>query len=128
MLVNFGAYVSYGRMDSIDYEVEVELTEEEYERVKESCKTHMRMREDDAISDIYDKVYQAALKLDLDVMKSDKEMLAEKMAWHLGISDEEALEREYTDEEIVAMLESEENRGVSYPHDLEEARDFEDGE
>lgn len=118
--VTFGAYVRYGKLDSVDYEVEVELTPDEYERLKESAKTHMRMIDDPEISDIYDQAYQAALDLDLDVMRDDKELLAEKMAWHLDISEEEALEREYTDDEIIEMLEDEGIRGISYPDGLED--------
>ncbi len=128
MFVTFGAYVRYGKLDSVDYDVEVELTEEEYERVKESSKTHWRMREDDSISDIYDRVYEAALDIDLEVMRDTPELLAEKMAWYLDISEEEALERYFEDEEIIEMLENEGDRGISYPSDLEDERDFEEEE
>lgn len=120
LLVTFGAYVSYGKMDSVDYEVDIELTKEEYERLKVSCKNHWRMRDDDAVADIYSRAYQAALDIDLDVMRSDEDMLAERMAWYLGITEEEARENEYTDEEIIAMLESEGDRGITYPDGIEE--------
>lgn len=128
MFVTFGAYVRYGKLDSVDYDVEVELTEEEYERVKESSKTHWRMRDDDSISDIYDRVYEAALDIDLEVMRDTPELLAEKMAWYLDISEEEALERFFEDEEIIEMLENEGDRGISYPSNLEDERDFEEEE
>lgn len=124
--VTFGAYVSYGKLDSVDYEVEVALTKEEYERLKSSCKDHWRMRDDDAIADIYDQAYQAALDLDLDVMREDEDLLAEKMAWHLDITEEEAKEREYTDEEIIEMLENDGDRGITYPTGLEDELDEEE--
>ena len=126
ILVTFKGYVSYGKLDSVDYDVDVELTKEEYERLKASCKDHWRMSDDETIADIYNKAYQAALELDIEVMREDEEMLAEKMAWYLGIDEDEALEREYDDDEIAEMLEEEGSRGVTYPDALMEEMDEEE--
>ena len=81
------------------------------------------MDEDDEIADIYDMAYSASLDMDIDVLRDDEDLLAEKMAWHLDISEEEASEREYTDEEIIEMLEAEGTRGINYPEDLDEPDD-----
>ena len=67
--------------------------------------------------------YSASLDMDIEVLRDDEELLAEKMAWHLDISEEEASEREYTDEEIIEMLEAEGTRGINYPEDLDEPDD-----
>ena len=124
MLVTFKANVSYGKLDSVSYDVTIDITEEDYERLKASAKEHIRMIDDPEISDIYDEAYQAAIDIDYDVLIGEEDILAEKMAWYLGISEEEAAEREYEYEEIIAMLEAEGERGIGYPADLEEERDF----
>lgn len=123
MYVTFPGYVRFGKLDGTDFEVDVELTDEEYERLKASRKTHWDMDEDDEIADIYDMAYSASLDMDIDVLRDDEDLLAEKMAWHLDISEEEASEREYTDEEIIEMLEAEGTRGINYPEDLDEPDD-----
>ena len=120
MKVAFCAYVNYGYLESVDYEVEVELTKEEYARVRNSAEEYMRMSEDESIADIYQKVYQAALQLDLKVMREDKSALAEKMEAYLKIPYADAFEREYSDEEIIDMLEHEGSRGIGYPEEFEE--------
>ncbi len=122
MIVTFGAYVHYGKLDSSDYEVDVDVTEEEFRRVIESAKTHDRFSEDDSVKDIYDKVYAAALALDLNEIKRWPDLydLADRMASHLGISEEEAETRNFSDEEITEMLENEGIRRVSYPVNIEE--------
>lgn len=125
-LVTFCGYVSYGKLDCVDYDVDVLLTEEDYERLKVSAKDHMRMADDPAISDIYNKAYQAALDLDIEVIREDKKRLADRMAWYLGIDVEEAIKREYTDEEIIEMLESEGFRSIGYPSEIEDAMWYED--
>ena len=126
MLITFKGYVSYGKLDSVEYDVDVLISEEDYERLKVSAKNHMRMAEDSAISDIYEKVYQAALNLDVEVLREDEEMLADKMAWYLDLTPEEAAEREYSDEEIEEMFEAEGARSVGYPSEIEEALRYKD--
>lgn len=120
MEIDFNAYVRYGKLDSVDYEVNVEITEEEFARLVESAKTHFRFCDDPDVVDIYDKAYKAALELDVDVLKNLPEELATKMAYYKNISEEDAAKQTYTDEEIAEMLEMDGSRGVGYPSDLED--------
>ncbi len=120
MLVGFNASVTYSRLYGITYEVDVELTDEEYERLKESSKNHVRMAEDETVSDIYAKAYRVALGLDTQMLRDDPKSLAEKMAWYCGITVAEAAHRQYSDEEIASMLEKEGQRSIGYPPEFEE--------
>lgn len=117
--VAFIAYVNFGKCDDASYDVEVKLTDEEYNRVKQSMEEYECMNEDESISDIYEKVYKAALNMDIEALRDDKKYLAERMEEHLDISYEDAFAREYTDEEITDMLE-ENHRSVNYPDLLED--------
>ena len=58
---------SAGKGDTWDYDLDVELTDEEAERLEESARKEPRwhLDEDPEISDIYDKVYDAAYENEL---------------------------------------------------------------
>ena len=55
-----------GKGDTWDYDLEVELTDEEAERLEASARKGSRwhLNEDPEISDIYDKVYDRQRKTD----------------------------------------------------------------
>ena len=63
----FGAWVSFGKGDSGETEFDLELTDEEYDRMEALRKTPADEREEfcecKALSDIYEKAYEAAVKL-----------------------------------------------------------------
>lgn len=120
MKTTFRAYVSYGKLDTVEYEVDVDISEEEYRRVAESAKTHMRFSEDRDVGDIYEKAYQAALRLDIKVLRDLPDELNEKMAYYLGININESEKREYTDDDIAQMLKSEGYRHIGYPEEMED--------
>ena len=125
MKTTFRAYVSYGKLDTVEYEVDVDISEEEYRRVVESAKTHMRFSEDPDVGDIYEKAYHAALRLDINVLRDLPEELNEKMTYHLGINKNESEKREYTDDDIAQMLKSEGSRCIGYPEEMEDLIDNE---
>ena len=58
---------SFGKGDSWDNEIDVELTNKDAARLEESARKESRWRldEDPEIDDIYDKVYKAAYKQEI---------------------------------------------------------------
>lgn len=54
----------FGKMDSCDCQIDIELTDEEAQRLEQSAHAESRWRldEDESISDIFDKVYAAIYK------------------------------------------------------------------
>lgn len=118
MKVRFTAWINDGHHMTNDWEVPMEITEEEYQRLLKSAKTHSRFVEDDEVRDIYDKAYRTMLEEDLEFM--DEEDLIEKMADYLDISEEEAEEREFEDDEILEMLDWEGIRNLGYPVEIQD--------
>lgn len=61
----FGAWVRFGKGDSGETEFELELTDEEFERMEALRNTPADDREEfcecESLSDIYDKAYEAAV-------------------------------------------------------------------
>lgn len=64
---HFGAWVSFGKGDSGETEFDLELTDEEFERMEALRKTPADEREEfrncKALNDIYKKAYEAAVSL-----------------------------------------------------------------
>ena len=124
MNLTFRVCVSYGRHDGGDLEFDYEITEEEYERLKKSAKNHSEMSEDPEIADIYNDVRDEFLMIESDSFEmTDEVSIAEKMADYLGIPFEEALERDFSEDEIEEMFEESIEKGnmyVFYPDELTE--------
>ena len=124
MNLTFRVCVSYGRHDGGDLEFDYDVSEEDYERLKKSAKNHKDMGEDPEIADIYGEVYDEFLMLEADSFDmTDEISIAEKMADYLNISFEEALERDYSEDEIDEMFEAWQEAGrtyVFYPDELTE--------
>ena len=60
MLVTFDCWLSFGKGNSGDSSVEVEITEEEYARLKKAEASGEAFGECEAVADIYDRVYAIA--------------------------------------------------------------------
>ena len=53
MKVTFLFSAVFGKGDSTDWEADVEITEEEYGRIEEACRTGMDFRDCEEVEDIY---------------------------------------------------------------------------
>ena len=60
MLVTFDCWCNFGKGNSGDSFVEVEITEEEYERLREAEASGEDFDECEAVADIYERVYAIA--------------------------------------------------------------------
>ena len=85
---------------------------------KESV-TYRILEEDDSLSDIYSKVYQRAVEIDVDELKEDEDYLADLMSDYLGLDPDDE-DFEYSDEDIWDMMESYWTRHVGYPEELDQ--------
>lgn len=113
MKIKFPAWLSYGRHDYTDWDVEVDITEEEYQRLVQSAKENNTFDADETVRDIYDKVFDAMLDVELEVL--EPEDIVDRMASFRGISFEEADNQEFEYDEIKEMLQWEGGYGVGYP-------------
>lgn len=60
MLVTFDYWLSFGKGDSGEAYIDVEITEEEYERLKEAQEICYDFDECEAVADIYNRIYELA--------------------------------------------------------------------
>lgn len=58
MLVTFNYSISFGRGDGADSYVEMEITEEEYERLQEAQESGEDFEDCELVEDIYERVYE----------------------------------------------------------------------
>lgn len=60
MLVTFNYSISFGRGDGADSYVEMEITEEEYARLREAQESGEDFKDCESVEDIYERVYDLA--------------------------------------------------------------------
>jgi hypothetical protein len=60
MLVNFDYSISFGKGDSGESWIEMEVTEEEYERLQEAQESGEEFEDCESVKDIYDRAYDLA--------------------------------------------------------------------
>ena len=86
-----------GKGDTWSYDLDVELTDEEAERLEASARKEPRWRleEDPEISDIYDKVYEALLENE--IKNVDEDHIADELDDYLS-DDDNWEDPEYSDE------------------------------
>ena len=60
MLITFDYSLSYGKGDSGESYVEMEVTEEEYERLQEAQTSGEEFEDCELVADIYNRVYELA--------------------------------------------------------------------
>lgn len=56
--MQFDCWMNWGKGDSTDWEIEVDVTEEEYERLKEVAVEGLEFDEAESVKDIYNRVYK----------------------------------------------------------------------
>ena len=80
-IITFGAYTSFGKCDSVDWEFDYEVTEEEYNRLIEAAKEYYDFDEAEEVADIYSKVYEAAvIQATKDCIENDPESIEDYLS------------------------------------------------
>ena len=120
MIVSFPYYVSFGKLDSVDCEIDVELTEAETKILFDSaCKEkYDRLGEDEATEAIYEKVYSAIMQEQYQLLLDD-ESLKDELGEYLELDEKEIETYKFTIEEIEEYLTEYLSLGILYPEDLD---------
>ena len=114
-VVVFPYYVNFGGGDSVDAEVEVKLSEKDYQRLVKSANAVPRwhLDEDDEIVDIYRKVYAAIVKQNKIEFQEDPELIEDFLEdyddYEEGMKITTEMVEEYLDQFIV---------GITYPEEF----------
>ena len=108
----FPYYYSFGKGDSVDCELDIELTDEQAARLEASAKEEYRFRlyEDDKIKDICDEVCSIILEHDKQIIREDPFTVADYFDVPEGDVTEELIEQYF---EKISM-------GVNYPEKLQD--------
>ena len=112
----FPYYISFGKGDSVDCEISIELTEEDTARLVASAKEggRFRLSEDERIKDIYDMVFTAIMDREKQALMDDPEPVEDA----LSREDDCDPDAEITEEQIDAYLD-ELDIDVNYPEELQ---------
>ena len=119
----FPYYVSYGKLDGRDGEIEYDLTDEQAERLELSARADYRFHlfEDDELEDIYNEILDSVYEQIIDTMIDDggsflDDIIADYGKKHPGESERDLVRYYLNDLEI----------GINYPEELQDLGD--DGE
>lgn len=108
-----------GKLDHVPCIVDVEISEDEYRRIKESFDSgnYMSMEEDFSLEDITDKVYEASLAFDASVYPDLQDELIQLIMDSKDVDDDEAEEiaESISMDEIKEMLDDLYPRIIGYP-------------
>ena len=112
--VVFPYFVGIAKGESSDGEVEIELTDEEYVRLKKSFDEgkFLRIDNDPAIDDIWRKAFQAAMDIERDNLEAFPEIVEDFFSW------DDDFDGEVTDEWIDRYID-ELRCGFNYPYELD---------
>jgi len=118
----FPYYISFGKGDSSDNKIEIELTEKEAERLVDSLTKQYRLRlsEDENIADIYDKVLEQVIQVEIESLRGDDEYMREVVGEYLELDEAEIEKYDFSDEEITEYLTDYLEIGVNYPEEIQE--------
>lgn len=113
----FPYYVSFGKNDSVNCEIDIELSDEDADRLEKSAHEEPRFRldEDDKIGDIYDMVYQTIIDQEKDSLLDDPSPVEDTLSWDEDYDPDVGV----TEKDIDAYLD-ELSFGVNYPEELQE--------
>ena len=112
----FPYFISFGKEDSVDCEISIELTDEDAARLVTSANEggRFRLSEDDRISDIYDAVFTAIMDQEKQALMEDPEPVADALSWEEDFDPDEDI----TEEQIDAYLDDLE-MDINYPEELQ---------
>ncbi len=102
-------FVGMSKGESTDGKLEIELTDEEFERLKKSFdEGHIRIDSDPNVDDIWRKAYEMIIDIERSNLEAFPEIVEDFFSW------DEDFDGEVTDEWIEAYLD-EMRSGINYP-------------
>lgn len=112
----FPYFISFGRNDSIDNELVCKLSNKDALRLENSAREGGRFRldEDDAIGNIYKKVYEKIIKAESDYLLANPEIVENWLSWEDDYDPDESI----NEGDVERYLE-EVSIGINYPRELQ---------
>ena len=112
----FPYYISFGKNDSVDCEITIELTDEDAARLVTSANEggRFRLSEDERIEDIYDAVFTAIMDREKQALMDDPEPVADALSWEEDFDPD----ADITEEQIDDYLDDLE-MDINYPEELQ---------
>ena len=112
----FPYYISFGKLDSVSSEIEISISDKDAKRLERSANEggHFRLNEDDALSDLYDKVYKAIILSEKEALISDPSPVRDALSWEEDFNEDLSI----SDAQIDSYL-SELAIGINYPEKLQ---------
>ena len=112
----FPYYISFGKLDSVSSEIELNISEKDAKHLERSAKEGCRFRldEDEALSDLYDKVYQAIIQLEKEMLTLDPSPVEDFLSWEEDYDDTLPISEEQIDYYLDNLT-----IGVNYPEELQ---------
>ena len=111
----FPYYISFGKNDSVDMEISVNLSEKDAKRLENSanCGGRFRLDADDEISDIFDKVYTLIIKKEEQELQENPQIVIDALEW-------EGIKIRSVTKKVIDQYLDELEIGVNYPISLQD--------
>lgn len=112
----FPYYISFGKLDSVSSEIELSVSDKDAKRLERSAKEggRFKLNEDDALSDLYDRVYKAIILSEKEALVSDPTPIQDALSWKEDFNEDLPI----SDAQIDYYL-SELVIGINYPEKLQ---------
>jgi len=119
--MTFSYYISFGKLDSADCELEMELEDEEVARLVEAYRkdSSRSFKDIPELEDIYDEVYCAAVEQEKDVLMGDRRLARDLLDGYFDGDEDFDTDGPVTEEMIDAYL-KELGITVSFPNEIDE--------
>ena len=114
--ITFPYCVSFGKLDSVSAEIELNISDKDAKRLVKSAKEggRFRLNEDEDISDIYDDVYQEIILSEKEALLLDPSPVIDFLSWEEDFDDNSDITEEHVDYYLDHLT-----IGVNYPEDLQ---------
>ena len=112
----FPYYISFGKLDSISCEIELNISDKDAKRLEKSAKEggRLRLNEDEDISDLYDKVYRKIIQFEKEALSLDPSPVRDFLSWEENFDEDLPI----TDEQVDYYLDHL-TIGVNYPEEFQ---------
>ena len=112
----FPFIISFGKLDSVDGQIDYALSDKNAKRLERSAKEGGRLRldEDEDIQDIFDSVYYAIIDLEKKQLIADPSVVQDALNWENDQYQEATISEEHIDSYLDDLI-----IGINYPESLQ---------
>lgn len=115
-IYTFPYYISFGKNDGVDCTIDCEINDKQAKRLERSAKEKacFRLDEEDDLHDVYNRVLQAILRHETELLVNDPSIVQDALSWRDDYDESAPVSieqiREYVDELII---------GINFPAELQ---------